>query len=170
MAVINGIVTTSAREAWPKMFGGLLPFSQIAYFRIGEGGWQDLGGGRERRTPSTAYTNLDLVLDPARALMDQRYSGAESFGYYQKALVGSDFVFESPTILKIRCFLDYGEYNTKGAAGASLVYNVGGLGVAPELWELGVFDSANNMVAYGTFPKQTKDGTKQLENVVRIAF
>jgi hypothetical protein len=152
------------------MFGGLTIFRQISYFRVGEGGWEDPGAGRQRRIPDKTFTNLDLALDPGRAIPSRRYSGFESFGYFQKALTPSDFVYEGPTTLKVRCFLDFGEYNTKNAAGSTLIYNVGGLGVSPEIWELGLFDTANNMVAYGTFPKEVKDVTKQIENLVRIVF
>ena len=170
MSVVNAVVCDKARETWPQMFGGLTLFRPISYFRVGEGGWIDPGAGRERRIPDRTFTNLDLALDPGRAIIDRRYDGLESFGYFQKALVPGDFVFEGPTTLKVRCFLDFGEYNTKNAAGTTLIYNVGGLGVSPEIWELGLFDTNNNMVAYGTFPKQIKDGTKQIENGVRIVF
>lgn len=170
MSVVNAVVSDKAREEWPKMFGGLVAFQPVTYFRIGEGGWEDLGLGRQRRNPDKTYLNLDLALDPARAIIDRRYDGLESFGYFQKTLTAGDFVFEGPTTLRVRCFLDFGEYNTKGAAGTTLIYNVGGLGVVPEIWELGLFDAANNMVAYGTFPKEVKDVTKQIENVVRIVF
>lgn len=171
MALINAVVTDKAREMWPKMFGGIVPFAAAAYFRVGEGGWIDPGSGRTRRDPpDRTLTDLDLILDPARSVSSRRYFGFESFGYYQKALTPSDLVFEGTSTLRVRCFLDFGEYNTKNAAGATLVYNVGGLGVPPEIWELGVYDASNNMIAYGTFPKQTKDGTKQIENVVRVVF
>ena len=170
MALVNAVVTVKAREIWPKMFGSLEVFRPIAYFRIGEGGWEDLGAGRQRRNPDSTFLNLDLALDPGRPLISQRYSGFESFGYFQKTLVPGDFVFEGPTTLRVRCFLDFGEYNTKNASGATVVYNAGSLTANPEMWELGLFDSANNMVAYGTFPKEVKDGTKQIENAVRIVF
>jgi hypothetical protein len=171
MALINAVVTDRAREIWPKMFGSILSFSPVSYFRIGEGGWHDPGTGRVRRDPpDRTLLSLDLIADPARAIIDRRYFGFESFGYFQKSLTPSDLVFEGTSTLRIRCFLDFGEYNTKNAAGATLIYNVGGLGVSPEMWELAVFDAANNMLAYGTFPKQTKDVTKQIANEVRIVF
>lgn len=171
MALVNAIITDKAREVAAKMYGSLLTFQPVAYFRIGEGGWIDPGGGRVRRDPpDRTFTNLDITLDPARAALDKRYNVAENFGYFQKTLTGLDFTFEGPSTLRVRCFLDFGEYNTKNAAGATLVYDVGGPYTSPEMWELGVFDAGNNLLAYGTFPKQTKDGTKQIENVVRMVW
>jgi len=170
MSVVNAVVCDVAREAWPKQFGGLTVFRPISYFRVGEGGWVDPGTGRERRIPDKTFTNLDIALDPARAVIDRRYAGYESFGFFQKALTAGDFIFEGPTTLRVRCFLDFGDYNTKNAAGTTVIYNEGGLGVSPEIWELGLFDTAGQMVAYGTFPKEVKDISKQVENLVRLVF
>lgn len=171
MALINSVVTDRAREVWPKMFGGLLTFRPISYFRVAEGGWNDPGSGRVRRDPpDRTFTDMDIVLDAGRAGPSKRYNVAENFGYFQKTLVASDFVFEGPTTLRVRCFLDFGEYNTKNAAGATLIYDVGGPYLSPEIWELGLYDSNNNLVAYGTIPKETKDGTKQIVNDCRIVW
>lgn len=171
MALVNAVVTDKAREVWPKMFGGLTPFQQISYFRVGEGGWFDPGSGRIPRVPpDRTFTDLDIILDSGRAGPSKRYDVAENFGYFQKALTPADLVFEGPTTLRVRCFLDFGEYNTKNAAGATLIYNVGGPYLSPEIWELGLYDAANNLLAYGTIPKETKDVTKQIENDVRLVF
>jgi hypothetical protein len=171
MALVNAVITDKAREVAPKMYGGILPFAPASYFRVGEGGWIDPGGGRIRRDPpDRTFTDLDLILDLGRAGPQKRYNVAENFGYFQKALTPLDFVFEGPSTLRIRCFLDFGEYNIKNAPGATLVYDVGGPYASPEIWELGIYDTSNNLLAYGTFPKQTKDGTKQIENVVRMVW
>jgi hypothetical protein len=152
------------------MLGGLLTFKQISYFKIAEGGWffNGLTLQREPRTPDPTLTDLDLILDAGRPMIDKRYNVAENFGYYQKSLVGSDFFFESPTTLRISCLLDNPEYNTENAG--TLVYDVGGPYVSPEVWEIGVFDQDNVMVLYGTFPKETKDASKQVENICRLVF
>ncbi len=170
MAVINAVVTDHAREVWVKMVGGLTAWSIASFFRIGEGGWQNPGTGRERRTPDKTFTDLDIILDGARpAGPTKRYDVAlESFGYFQKSFVSGDLTFESPTTLACRCLLDFGEYNTKAAG--TLIYNHGNTGLNPEIWELGVYDLAGNLLAYGTVEKETKDGTKQIENTVRIVF
>ena len=171
MALINAVLTDKARENWPKMFGGLLTFQQVSYFRVGEGGWFDPGSGRIRRDPpDRTFTDLDIALDPGRAGPSKRYNVAENLGYFQKALLPSDLIFEGPTTLRIRTFLDFGEYNTKNAVGATLIYNVGGPFLSPEIWEVGIYDTANTLIAYGTIPKETKDGSKQIENDVRIVF
>jgi hypothetical protein len=152
------------------MLGGLLTFQQIAYFRVGEGGWffNGLTMQREPRTPDPTLTDIDIKLDPARSVPTKRYNVGENFGYYQKALIGSDFFFEGPTTLRVSCLLDNPEYNLENAG--TLIYDVGGPYVSPEIWEIGLFDAANIMVAYGTFPKETKDASKQIENIVRIVF
>lgn len=171
MAVIPAVVTAQARERWPKMFGGLQAFKQIAFFRIGEGGWifNGLTMQREPRVPDPNLVDLDLISDQTRLPINKRYNVSETFGYFEKALVGSDFTFESPSTLKVSCFLTFTEYNAKNL-GTALVYDMGGPYAVPELWELGLFDQDGVMVAYGTFPKQEKDGTKQIENIVRVTF
>lgn len=171
MALVNAVITDKAREVFPKMLGNLLPFQPVAYFRYGEGGWVDPGGGRVRRDPpDRTFTDLDIILDVGRPNISKRYNVAENFGYFQKTLLPSDLVFEGPSTLRVRTFLDFGEYNTKNAVGATLIYNVGGPYLVPEIWEIGVYDANNNLLAYGTVPKETKDGTKQIENVVRLVF
>ena len=170
MPVIPAVVTNLARANWPQMLGGLITFQQISYFRVGEGGWffNGLTLQREPRTPDPTLTDIDIKLDPARPLLSKRYNVGENFGYYQKALLGSDFFFEGPTTLRVSCLLDNPEYNLENAG--TLIYDVGGPYVSPEIWEIGLFDAANIMVAYGTFPKETKDASKQIENIVRIVF
>lgn len=171
MALVNAVITTKAREVAPKMYGGIIPFSPVAYFRIGEGGWIDPGSGRTRRNPpDPALLDLDIIADAGRAGPDKRYNVGENAGYYQKTLTPADFVFEGPSTLRIRCFLDFGEYNVENAAGATLIYDVGGPYNPPEMWELGVYDAANNLIGYGTFPMQVKDGTKQIENIMRLVW
>ncbi len=170
MAVINAVGTDKAREVFPKMLGGLSAFSVISYFRLGEGGWVNPGTGRERRVPDRTFTNLDILADPGRAGIDKRYNVAENFGYFQKAFTAADFVFEGPSTLRCRCFLDFGDYNTKNAAGATLVYDVGGPYTSPEIWEIGLYNGAGDLLGYGTVPKQVKDGTKQIENLCRLVF
>ena len=170
MAVIPAVVTVDAREFWPKMFGGLATFKQILNFKVGEGGWVDPGGGKEPRVPDASLRRLDnslqdidCIVDPTRALIDQRYP-TESRAYFQKDLDPADITFVSPSTLRVRCLLDFGEFNDDG------------YGNNPEIWELGIFSEhptvggAELMVAYATFPQETKDGTKQIENIIKIVF
>lgn len=170
MAVVNAVVTNLARQLAPQMWGNLITFEPIAYFKIGEGGWYDPGTGRVPRTPDPTLTDLDIILDPARSIPSRRYYGFESFGYFQKTFVPGDLVFQGPTTLLMSCLLDYGDYNTKNAPGATLIYDVGGDGVSPTMWEMGAFDALGRMIMYGTFPVETKDISRQVENDGRIVF
>jgi len=153
MPLVPGILTDAARNAWPRMFYGDVVFKNISYVKFGEGGWVDPGNGRVPRTASqmTGLTNLDCVVNPNNYPVDSR-------GTYQKNLAPADFSIENNSVLKIRCFLDFGDWNDDGN------------GNNPEIWELGVFDESNRLVAYATFQKITKDNTKQLEQFVRIGF
>jgi hypothetical protein len=215
MAVIPAAVTDEAREWWPRLIGlkagapgastitpGDPPAQwdpRIKFFKVGEGGWVNPGGGPEPRTPpesnlkwitSTGYpspatfTDIDAAVDITRAAaaVTTRY-GSTSRATFSKSLSTSDIVFVSPSIIEIECLLDFGEFNDDGFSNS------------PEIWEIGIFSDhpefvnaspypqggpfpANPlnvgtpglMVAYGTFPMQTKDATKQILNVVRILF
>jgi hypothetical protein len=153
---------------------------RIKFFKVGEGGWVDPGSGRERRTPDAslrklttdgtpaAYLqDLDAVVDATRAPIDQRYASTER-ATFKKDLSSSDFAFISPSIIEIDCLLDFSDFNDDG------------YGNDPEIWEIGIFAdfpeagglSADQglMVAYGTFPKEVKDNTKQILNVVRLIW
>jgi len=168
MAIIPAAVTSQARDEWPKMFGGLTAFNKIAKFRIGEGGWiyNPAILAREPRIPDQNLTDLDIIQDQSRLLIDKRYNVGENLGYFEKNLILSDFSF-TPRTLEVSCVLLNVEYNTKNAG--TLIYDVGGPYTSPELWEIALLDDDDLMVAYGTFPKQIKMG-QFLENVVRITF
>lgn len=184
MAIILAKVTVDARLYWPQFFGGLMgapststtPGSSwnpiIRSFKVGEGGWIDPGGGRIRRDPpednlrrlDNSIQDIDCVVDPTRPSLSQRYPNPQDRASYEKTLTLADFLGEAPTTLRVRCFLDFGEFNDDG------------FGNPPDIWEIGLFSDHPTiidqklMVAYGTVPKQTKNGSKQLENLVRIVF
>jgi hypothetical protein len=170
MAVIPAVVTDLARARWPQMFGGLLPFKTIVKFRIGEGGWifNLLTLQREPRAPDPTLTTLDIITDQIRFPLNKRYNVGETFGYFEKLMVLTDFSFEAPTTLKSSCLLTFTEYNFENDG--TLIYDMGGPYVSPEMWEIGLFDQDDVMIAYGTFPKQTKTGANQDENIVRVTF
>lgn len=150
------------------MLGGLIPPSTLAYFRIGEGGWVYNPAllQRERRIPDPDLTNLDIILDAGRPALTRRYDVGESAGYFQKTLTPADISAEGPGILRIGALLDNPEANLE--TDLVLVYDNGGPYVGPEFWEIGVFDTDDVMVLYGTFPRETKDAARQVENVVRF--
>lgn len=183
MATVPGVVTEDARKYWPQLIGTIfIPATttntgatqwdpRIKTFKVGEGGWINPGGGAVPRTPSPSLRrltapliqDLDAVVDPTRALVDQRYP-AQSLATFSKALTPGDFLFESPSIIRVRCLLDFAEFNNDGFANS------------PEIYEIGLFSDhpteagQSLMVAYATFPMQIKDNSKQLENLIRIVF
>jgi hypothetical protein len=155
MTVIMATVTNAAREYWPKMFGGLATFRPIIKFKVGEGGWIDSSGGAIPRTPDPTLTDLDCIQNPSRYPVDSR-------AYFEKALVGGDITFVSPSTLRVEVGL------------TALEFNDDGLGNSPEIWEIGLYSldqpgTGLTMVAYGTFQKEIKTPVS-LTNVVRIVF
>lgn len=154
MTVIVAEVTDLARSVWPRMHGSILPHAPISYFKIGEGGWQN--PGPTRRAPDRTFTDLDAILDLSRPLISKRYP-VDSLFVYQKSFILADFAYVAPATLRCRCYLDFGEANDDG------------FGNPPEFWEIGLFDTANRLVAYGTFPLQLKNGNN-LENFVEIVY
>ena len=179
MAFIPAVVTDDARRYWAQYLAGVFAGSLEALmplysFRVGEGGWVDPGTGQVPRIPDGALRRLDVsllqdidaVVDPTRPVLSQRYA-ATSRANFEKLLAPADITYESPYTVKVSCLLDFGEFNDDG------------FGNSPELWEVGVFTrhplhpadpTALLMLAYGTFPLEVKDASKQLLNVVRIVF
>lgn len=169
MTVIAAVVTEDARAYFPQMQAGLVPYKLIDYFRVGEGGWIDIGAGPTRRTPAAnlrrvdnGLQDIDAIVDGTRAALDQRYpaAGRATFG---KSLALSDLSFVSPNKLEIRCFLEDTDFLDDG------------YGNSPEIWEIGVYTDHPTLVgqkllvAYGTFPMQTKVASPIL-NIVRLVY
>ena len=195
MAVVVATVTEDARIYWPQFLGGIfgtpgtptVPGSpptvwdpRFKFFKVGEGGWVNPGTGRVRRTPddslrlltpvgspSTYIQDLDAVVDPTRAVVDQRYA-ADERATFKKDLTISDISYPTAYTVEVDCLLDLGDFNDDG------------YGNSPEIWEIGLFcdhpvagslaTDQGLMVAYGTFPLEVKDSSKQILNVVRIVF
>ena len=148
--VVSAVVTDAWRTKLARIYAGLDSFSAPLSFRIGEGGWQDPGSGKEPLTPSPALTNVTATTFPA---------GSQYI--FTKNLAGGDVTFTSPTRLEIRCFVGASEANDDGS------------GAAPELFELGVFDGAagaGTMLVYSTFPIEIKTASKALEHVIFVDF
>lgn len=184
MAVIVGVATEDARAYFPQFFGRLLGISDgatvvatpawnplIRFFRIGEGGWVDPGGGAVPRTPDPTLRresapliqDIDAIVDPTRPLIDQRYP-ADSLFYFDKNLDDGDFSFTAPSTLEVTCLLDFGEANDDG------------FGNDPEFYEIALFcdhpveAGEYLMITYATMPKQIKNSGVQLMNVIKITF
>lgn len=189
MAVVIATVTDGARQYWPQFFGTLLGISAgvsspgnwnplIRSFKIGRGGWINPGGGPVPRVPDPTLTDLDVILDAARPLISKRYTSLLGNIYFvEKSLILGDFSFETPSTLKIRCVLDFADYNDISGVPST---PPGGpvlpiTGTGPDMWELGVFSdhpsgTGQLMLLYGTFAVETKNSTKQIENDFRVTF
>jgi hypothetical protein len=170
MPVIPAVITEDARMYFPQMQGGLVPYKVVDEFRIGEGGWIDPGTGAVPRTPvdnlrrlDNGLQDVDAEVDKHRAALDQRYPLTGRY-YYTKALTTAEMSFVSPNKLELRCYLDTSEANNDG------------WGNPPEFWEIGIFTDhplfvgQKLMVAYGTFPKQTKTPAAPILNIVRLVY
>lgn len=183
MSIIPAVVTVDAKAYWSQFFGGLLgdPSTTtsigvsfdpvIKSFKVGMGGWIDRGAGPVARSPDPTLRRVDNSIQDIDAIVDgtrsppsaQRYpsTGRASF---EKTLTGGDFTFESPGTLRVQCFLDFSEFNDDG------------FGNPPQIYECGLFSDHPTvagqklMVAYATFPLETKDISKQLTNILRIQF
>ena len=200
MPIIPGVPTADGRKFFSQFHAGLcgIPASTTivtpgpttvqwnplyTYFKVGEGGWINPGSGKVPRTPDATLRrfapdpliqDLDAIVDAYRGT--PRYNGntadpTYSRGVFQKALVPGDVTFESPTTARIRCLLDFSDFNEDSP----------GSGRNPEIWEIGIFTDHPQivtpapagqllMIGYGTFPMQTKNSGIQIENIVRITF
>lgn len=183
MAIVEAVITEDARKYWPQFFGGLVndPATstlvgstwdpRINLFKVGEGGWVNPGSGKAPRTPVTnlrrlsapLIQDLDAIVDPTRALIDQRYP-SDSRATFSKAISPADVLFEGTSAIRVDCLLDYADFNDDG------------FGNDPEIYEIGLFSDHPTeageylMIAYGTFPAQIKDNATQLLNTIRITF
>lgn len=163
---IQAVMTNVGREALAKSFGG--PSGSYLYsygklFKIGTAGWQQGVGVHEPQNPNPSYVDIQSIV-----------SGVF---YYQKTFQPADILFVSPFTIQFRCYLDLGEANGNSMVepdtGASQdgPKNSSSLsGNTPVLFEIGLFDSNDVMVAYGTFPGETKLNTKTLNHLVNINF
>jgi len=148
--VVSAVVTDAWRAKLAQIYAGILSFSAPLSFRIGEGGWQDPGGGKEPLPPDIALTDVTAAGFPV---------GSQYI--FTKNLAGTDVTFTAPTRLEIRCFVGASEANDDGS------------GAAPEFFELGIFDGASGagtMLAYSTFPIEIKTSSKALEHVIFVDF
>lgn len=165
--IIQAVITSGGREALAKSFGGPsggFDYSFGLYFKIGTGAFiSSVSGGFEPVTPDPALTDLQAA--------------TSGIFYYQKTFVGGDILFISPATIQFRAFLDLGEANGDSGVEPDTAIGVDGpknsaslAGDPPKFFELGIFDPQDVMVAYGTFPGETKLGTKTLNHLVSVNF
>ena len=166
--IIQAIVTTDGRVALAKSFGGPIgvsggyQWSYGKYFKIGTGGYHDTGTILEPVTPDPALHDIQAA--------------TSGIFWYKKTFQTSDFLFVAPATMQFRCFLDLTEANGDGSEpntgdsldGPKQSSTLGGQ--PPTFFELGIFDNQDVMVAYGTFPSETKLDNKTLNHLVNINF
>ncbi len=161
--VVSALLTNAGREALAKSFGGAtggFNWSAGKYFKIGVSARMEVSGQDQPLPPNAAYTDIQSV-------------GAEGF-YYRKTFIASDILFVAPATIQFRCFLDLEDGNgteadtAVDADGPKATSTLAGS--APVYYELGIFDDQDVMIAYGTFPGETKLNTKTLNHLVNINF
>jgi hypothetical protein len=145
----------------------------ITTFKIGEGGWVDLGAGAFPREPDSTLRRLDNNIQDIDAIVDGTRIGAEaryplnSRNFFEKRIdpaVPGNIQFVAPTTIRVKCRLESAEFNDDG------------FGNNPDLWEIALFsehptlEGERLMIAYGTFPQQTKTNSVIIENFVEITF
>lgn len=144
---IEAVVTDIGRQRLLEGWGQTTALDFITDFKVGEGGWETTPGGQVPRDPTDVgpsatrgptLTDLDCVINSADYPVDSRAT-------FSKALALVDFAFTGNTTLEATCFLDFGEFNNDG------------YGNFPEMYEIGLFNSSAEMVAYGTFPRVEKN-------------
>lgn len=163
---IQALMTNGGREALAKSFGGpsgSFNYSYGKYFKIGTAAWQMGVYGKEPQNPNASYTDTQ--------------SGVSGVFWYRKTFQSADILFISPFTIQFRCFLDLNDANgnamlepdtSSTSDGPKESASLGGN--PPEFFELGLFDNNDVMVAYGTFPGETKLNTKTLNHLVNINF
>lgn len=164
--VIQAIVTNKGREMLAKSFGGVsggYDWSYGSYFRIGTGGYIDNGLILEPVTPDPSLTELQAT--------------TSGIFEYKKTIQPADILFVGPSTIQFRCFLDLLEANGNPLDEADTLAPEDGPkqsgslgGNPPTFFELGIFDFNSNMIAYGTFPSETKLDNKTLNHLVNINF
>lgn len=152
--VIQGVVTDAGRIALAQSILGPLvrpPYEQTfgKYFKIGEGGFvSGPGGSKSPKTPVGNETDVESESD-------------SNLFTFQKDFTASDLTYElcdGVPYAVFRVFINFGEANDDG------------FGNPPEFFEIGIFDEQDVMLAYTTFPGETKNGSKTLNHFVYINF
>jgi hypothetical protein len=162
--VISAVLTNSGRAALAQSFGGAsggFSWSSGKYFKIGTAMYtQGVSGQEAPLPPNASFTDIQ--------------SAASGVYWYRQSFVSSNILFISASTIQFQCFLDLTYGNGDVADTATSVdgpKNTSSLaGNPPVFYELGIFDAQGVMVAYGTFPGETKLNTKTLNHLVNINF
>lgn len=164
--IIQAVLTNTGREAIAKSFGGPsggFSYSFGQYFKIGTAAHTEVSGQDQPLPPSAAYADIQSV--------------ASGVFYYKRTYQAADILFINPATIQFRCFLDLAMANGDIGDEPDTIpaldgpkYSASLGGNAPVFFELGIYDTQDVMVAYGTFPGETKLVTKTLNHLVSINF
>lgn len=157
---IEAVVTDVGRLRLLQGWGQVSSLDDITTFKVGEGGWVTTPGGAVPRDPTDegpganrgpALTDLDCVDNPTDYPVDSRAT-------FSKALAPGDFTITGNSTLEVTCTLAIGEFNDDG------------YGNFPDIYEIGLFNSAGTpeLVAYGTFPVVQKTPASARTFTVKI--
>jgi hypothetical protein len=164
--VISALLTNGGRAALAKSLGGptgTFSWSYGKVFKIGTANHTEVSGQDQPIAPSASLTGIQ--------------SATSGVFWYRKTYQLADILFVSLYTIQFRCFLDLAQANgvvgLEPDTGASVdgPKNSSSLsGSSPVFYEVGIFDAQDVMVAYGTFPGETKLSTKTLNHLVNINF
>lgn len=152
---VTSVYTDAGRAKYAAATGNLGVFDYVTTFKVGLGGWTPIGAPR---TPDPSLTDLDIVIDQTRPLVDKRYPLITAPPYNITFTKGAGAMSVSGNILTVPCQLLNVEYNDDGT------------GNPPVIWEIGLFDNSGLMLVYGTFSGITKDGTKSIDFSNALVF
>lgn len=164
--VIQAVLTNAGRAALAKSFGGpsgTFSWSYAQYWKIGTAMHTEVGGQDQPLPPDVTFTDIQSVL-----------SGVY---WYRKTFQTPDILFVNPSTIQFRCYLDLQYANGVGADEPDTANTVDGpkntaslLGSPPIFFEVGIYDPQDVLVAYGTFPGETKLNTKTLNHLINLNF
>ena len=142
---VKAVWTDDGRDWLAQYVGNKIVSTGVeGFFRYGEGGF--VGAEPKEPLPSQSPT------------IDALGFGVNALFFIQKALAPGDIILPTTNSLEVSCLLDFGEANDRGDA------------TPPVFFEIGLFESSGVMVAYGTFPSETKTILTQLLKKVTLQF
>lgn len=153
--------TTGAKNYFANVVAGVSPGSSISYFKVGLGGRFPDGSVR---VPNPALTNLDIISNPLN--YPQYPNPPYDIPSYGSSILTpfsggtGSITVPTPGTVRMTCVLDGATYNSSQTATPT----------PPLICEVGVFDSNNLMVGYGTFGGVAKTAGLTLTLTVDLVF
>lgn len=149
IVMITDLGRTLTGDLWMGPLKGK-PHHYIKYLKFGEGGWEQTLAGKVPKDPRL-HTGGDNG-------NDIEADGSPGNTFFQKDFLSSDVSRQVDGAIRYDCKLDFGEGNDNG------------FGDDPGYFEIGLFDQFDNLIAYGTFPEETKNIQKILLHHIDIYF